>query len=161
MWSPHLVQLQKIWDHNAVLGIKLTISWWMSIWFTKSSKAQKLSLLSYDASGPKLVNVSPLPTLVPTTHISRLTGWTPMLKIHVRQYQGPYRDWEPLNPSTQVTHPRATMFAICNLSHLDFFVGERNVSCIMGFLNSQDVWIWGQGFAPILGGYIDLDLSTL
>ncbi len=71
------------------------------------------------------------------------------------------RDWEPLNPSTQVTHPRATMFAICNLSHLDFFVGEKNVSCIMGFLNSQDVWIWGQGFAPILGGYIDLDLSTL
>jgi len=37
----------------------------MSIWFTKSSKAQKLSLLSYDASGPKLVNVSPLTHLGP------------------------------------------------------------------------------------------------
>jgi hypothetical protein len=31
----------------------------------------------------------------------------------------------------------------------------------MGFLNSQDVWFWGQGFAPIVGGYIDLDLSAL
>jgi hypothetical protein len=35
------------------------------------------------------------------------------------------RGWEPPNPSTQVTHPQATMFAICNLSHLDFFVSEK------------------------------------
>jgi hypothetical protein len=70
------------------------------------------------------------------------------------------RGWEPLNPGTQVTHPRATIFAIRNLSHLDFFVGEKNVSCIMGFLNSQDAWFWGQVFAPILGGYIDLDMSA-
>lgn len=31
----------------------------------------------------------------------------------------------------------------------------------MGFLNSQDAWFWGQVFAPILGGYIDLDMSAL
>ncbi len=30
----------------------------------------------------------------------------------------------------------------------------------MGFLNSQDAWFWGQVFAPILGGYIDLDMSA-
>jgi hypothetical protein len=45
------------------------------------------------------------------------------------------RPWDGL--STQVSHPHATTFAICNLSHLWFLLWMKNKSCIIGFLNSK------------------------
>jgi hypothetical protein len=61
------------------------------------------------------------------------------------------RPWDGL--STQVSHPQATTFAICNLSHLGFFVDE--IFFLHNMFIEFKAWVvlgLGGGFTPMLGG---------